>query len=55
MLSLILLVFAFVFFCIGAFLGPGPNPGPWWGRFNVVSAGLACWVLTELLGHTGGR
>ena len=49
-MNTILLAFAFVFFVLGAFLYPPPNPpGTWWGRFNPVSAGLACWVLTELL------
>jgi hypothetical protein len=47
----ILLAFAFVFFVLGSFFYPAAQPGPWWGRFNPVSAGLACWVLTELLGH----
>jgi hypothetical protein len=53
MIDLILLVFAFVFFVIGAFWGPytPPQPSPWYGRFNLVSAGLACWVLTLILGH----
>jgi hypothetical protein len=50
---LILLVFAFVFFCIGTFYGPNaPAPATWYGRFNVVSAGLAAWVLTEILIRT---
>jgi hypothetical protein len=48
----ILLAFAFVFFVIGAFWGyPGASNGPFWGRFDPVSAGLAFWVLTEILGH----
>jgi len=47
----IMLVFAFCLFVIGSFLGPGPNPGPWWGRFNIISAGLACWVAAELFGR----
>jgi hypothetical protein len=48
----ILLVFAFVFFCIGTFWGPygGPAPAPWYGRFSFVSAGLACLTLMMLLG-----
>lgn len=46
---IVLLAFAFVFFVIGALCCPPPSPpGPWWGRFNPVSAGLACWVATEL-------
>lgn len=48
----ILLVFAFVFFAIGAFLGPAPaTPSPWYSRLNLLSLGLACWVLAELLTH----
>jgi hypothetical protein len=46
-----LLAFAFLFFALGTFAFPSATPGPWYGRFNVVSAGLACWVLTEILGH----
>lgn len=47
---IVLLVFAFVFFVIGTFWGPyaPPAAGPWYGRFNFVSAGLACWVGAEL-------
>lgn len=56
MVGTILLVFAFVFFCIGTFWGgpyPANPPAPWYGRFSFVSAGLACWVLSVLLagGH----
>jgi hypothetical protein len=44
----ILLYFAFVFFVLGSFQGfvivPSQTPYPWYGRFNLVSAGLACWV-----------
>jgi hypothetical protein len=49
----ILLAFAFVFFVLGTFVGApaGPAPAPWYGRFNLISAGLACWVFTEILGH----
>ena len=36
-------------FVIGTFWGPyAPPEGPWYGRFNLVSAGLACWVGAEL-------
>lgn len=50
MQTTVLLVFAFVFFVIGTFFGPwtAPAPAPWFGRFNFVSAGLACWVATLL-------
>lgn len=42
---IILLYFAFVFFVIGTFIGPPTNPpSNWYWRFNLVSAGLACWV-----------
>lgn len=51
MLTLILLVFAFVLFAIAAFVYPNAQPSPWgWGRF--IAAGLAFWVLSVLLaGH----
>ena len=49
MLTLILLVFAFVLFSIAAIWNPAP-PSPWFGR--LVAAGLAFWVLSVLLaGH----
>lgn len=44
-LSLILLVAAFVLFVIAAW---GPE-----SRFNLMAAGLACWVLSLLLGVAG--
>ena len=47
MLTIILLVFAFVLFVIAAVWQPAP-PSPWFGR--LVAAGLACWVLSVLLG-----
>lgn len=50
-MNTILLAFAFVFFVLGSFFYPQQQPGPWWGRFNPVSAGLACWVFTEILTH----
>ena len=54
MIPTILLVFAFVFFTFGTFFGSAGAPAsPWYGRFNVVSAGLACWVMAELMGRTG--
>ena len=52
MIGTILLVFAFVFFCIGTFWNAAPPAGPWYGRFNFISAGLAVWVLSILLGAT---
>jgi len=46
MLSTILLVFAFVLFCIAGFYQQ-PDPAPW--RSRLICFGLACWVLAELL------
>jgi hypothetical protein len=43
MAHLILLVFAFVCFVLAA-LGVGS------GRYNLIAAGLACWVASLLLG-----
>ena len=46
MLTLILLVFAFVCFALAAFWNPNPP------RINLIAAGLAFWVLSEILaGH----
>lgn len=45
-LSLILLVAAFVLFVIAAI--------PVATRFNLMAAGLACWVLSLLLGGVVG-
>lgn len=42
-LSIILLVAAFVLFVLAAISVPVP-------RINLVGAGLACWVLAQLLG-----
>jgi hypothetical protein len=48
--AVILLVFAFVFFCIAIFHGPTAAPNsPWYGRFNFIAAGLAAWTLSLLL------
>ena len=46
-ISIVLLIAAFILFVIAA-LGVG-------SRFNIVAAGLACWVLSVLLGgvHLG--
>lgn len=46
-LPLILLVAAFVLFVLSALGIPSPP------RFNLMAAGLACWVLSVMLtGHT---
>lgn len=46
MLTLILLVFAFVCFVLAAIGIPNPS------RFNLIAAGLAFWVLSVILaGH----
>lgn len=46
MLTLILLVFAFVCFALAAFWQPNPP------RVNLIAAGLAFWVLSVILaGH----
>jgi hypothetical protein len=44
MISLILLVFGFVMFVLAG-LGIPDSP-----RFNLVSFGLACWILAEIFG-----
>ena len=44
MLSLILLIFAFVLFMLAAFVSP---VDPWRGRLACL--GLACWSLAEIL------
>ncbi len=49
MIHLILLTFAFVFF-VPAGLGIPENP-----RFRYLGWGLACWVLSVLLGGIGPR
>jgi hypothetical protein len=43
MITLILLVFAFVCFCLAAFWRPTPP------RVDLIAAGLAFWVLSVLL------
>lgn len=43
MIPTILLVFAFVLFVLATF-GVG-------GRFNLIAAGLACWVASLLFGR----
>jgi hypothetical protein len=47
MIGLILLIAAFILFVIAA-LGVG-------GRFNLVAAGLACWVLSIIIGSCALR
>jgi len=42
MLTLVLLIAAFILFCLAAG-GVAPS------RINLVAAGLACWVLIELV------
>lgn len=49
MVTLILLVFAFVCFALAAFWNPAPP------RVNLIAAGLAFWVLAEILTHTAIR
>lgn len=41
-MDLILLIFAFVFFVLAALGVPS-------SRFNLIGAGLACWVLTLII------
>jgi len=48
---LALLVAAFVFFLLGAFLYPSAPAILWYRRPNWISLGLACWVLTEVIAH----
>jgi hypothetical protein len=43
MIALILIIAAFLLFLIAA-LGVGGS------RFNLVAAGLACWVLSTIIG-----
>ena len=47
MITLILLVFGFVCFALAAFWQPNPP------RVNLIAAGLAFWILAEILGHAG--
>ena len=46
MVTLILMVFAFVLFVLAGFNVPA---GP---RWNLIGLGLACWVLAEILTRT---
>jgi hypothetical protein len=43
MITLILLVFGFVLFCLSGFGVPSPS------RFNLIGFGLACCTLAEIL------
>ena len=47
-MTFILLVFAFVLFCIAAIWNP-QAPSPWFSR--LVAAGLAFWVGAEIFAH----
>ena len=49
MLTLILLVFALVLFCIAAFVNP---VDPWRGKLCCIA--LACWVASELIARLPG-
>jgi hypothetical protein len=49
MITLILLVFAFVCFTIAAFWNPQPP------RYSLIAAGLAFWVLSVILGGRIGH
>jgi len=44
--ALFFLVASLVLFLIAAIWNPAP-PSPWFGR--IVAAGLACWVLVDIL------
>lgn len=47
MLSLILLVFAFVLVVVAALIGPTVEPWTW--RWRLAWGGVACWILAELV------
>jgi hypothetical protein len=47
MITAILLVFAFVLVCVGAFMGPVAEPWTW--RWRLAWAGVACYLLAELV------
>jgi len=44
MITLILLVASFVLFVLAGIGVPA-------SRYNLIGIGLACWVLSEILGH----
>jgi hypothetical protein len=49
----LLWIVAFICFMIvflrGLFGGNTADRGPWYGRFDLISLGLAAWVLTNLI------
>jgi hypothetical protein len=47
MLTLILLVFAFVLVAVSAFIAPAAEPWRW----RLAWCGVACWILSELLAN----
>lgn len=51
-MSVICLVFAFVLFCIAAFWRPPEPQTPW--RWSLIAAGLAFWVLSDLVKYIPG-
>jgi hypothetical protein len=50
MIVTILLVFAFVFFVLSCFF---PTQPPGGSRYNLLSIGLAAWVLSEIFQRSG--
>lgn len=44
--TMVLLIFAFCFFMIAAFLQPVPPQTPWYSRVHLGWLGLAFWVAT---------
>lgn len=56
MFTLILLVAAFLLFLFAGFMyfrAPAP-PAPLYWQYGLVSIGLACWVLSELVTRGSG-
>jgi len=51
MIVTILLVFAFVFFVLSCFFPATQPPGG--SRYNLLSIGLAAWVLSEIFQRSG--
>jgi hypothetical protein len=52
MLTLILWIFALVFFIIAGAITNLPNPDPW--RYRFICFGLACWVGGEIARSASG-